>query len=103
MIDFNSLIIAKGPQQPEKVRMRQYIIGTDLFLQNDEKEEGVNVFTVFSTIDLRNIMICRTKKNFDWFVNFVKQGDVLKQEYLESRKFIDDAGNVKKHTEIRSN
>lgn len=103
MIDFNSLQIADAPKREPIIKMRQYIIGTDLFLQAKEKEEGVNVFTVFSTIDLRTILVCRTKKNFDWFINFIKHGDTLKQDYIESYKFIDDDGNVKKSSQIRSN
>jgi len=100
MIDFNSLNVVEAEKKVVNVKMREYIIGTDLFLQQGA-DEGINVFTIFSTIDLRNVLVCRTKKNFNWFVEFVKRGDVLKQEYIESRKFIDDAGNVKKIREIR--
>jgi hypothetical protein len=103
MIDFNSLEEREAPKPVKNTinRRGEYIIGFDPFEQEEEKEEGVNVFIVYSRYDMRVILRCKTKKTFDWFVEFVKRHDVFKQSYYVSTKFINNNGKPKTISEIR--
>jgi hypothetical protein len=103
MIDFSNLQEVEAPvvKKEKSNRYGEYIIGFDPFEQAKEMEAGINVFTIFSRIEGRIIMRCRTKRNFDWFVEFVKSADIFKGMYSESRKFIKANGEPKTISEIR--
>ncbi len=99
LINFAELDIADAPDAKFSLIHRNYVIGCDPFDQEEGSE--MSVFNVYDTTAGRIVMKVKTKRDFNWFENFVTKVDVVKN-YIVSTKFINDAGRAKKPSEIRA-
>lgn len=79
---------------------KNYIIGCDPFDQSDAPSSEYNVFYVFDKFNQRKVLRHITKKPFGWFVEFVKMNDIFKNNYVVSKKFINDNDRPKTREEI---
>lgn len=99
-INFEDFNIVDAPHNDNDLKLtanKQYIIGCDPFDQVDDPD--VSVFSVFDKNAGRQNLKMRTKKHFDWFVDFIQRNEIL-NNFVVSRKFINEDGRAKKPREI---
>jgi len=98
LINFEDLNIIDAPVHKDtRSEFKQYIIGCDPFDQIEDPE--LSVFSVFDKYTGRQNLKMITKKHFDWFVEFVQKNEIL-NNFVVSRKFINEDGRAKKPREI---
>ncbi|MFN7465321.1 MAG: hypothetical protein ACK53T_02285 [Planctomycetota bacterium] len=102
MINFNELTIIDSPIEVGSIVKQNFIIGYDPFdIRNKSKSANINVFHVYDKIHQRTTLKIVTKRDFNWFVDFVTKS-FLKSDFKVSHKFINNDGRARSVEQIRS-
>lgn len=106
MINFNDLQVVESAESSSENYRREsrimFIAGADPFRQTEENiDNGFSVFCVYSKINGKTIFTMKTKKNFDWFLDYIKIFESFNNRLKQSRKFINTDGRAKSVNQIR--
>jgi hypothetical protein len=96
-INFDDLQVVEAEPVKMSLFPNNFILGCDPLDQ--QEESNYNVFYIFDKSVGRKTLLIKTKKTFDWFVNYITKNDIVKNFFV-STKFVNDAGRAKKYSEI---
>lgn len=106
MINFNDLQVVESMESSYASYYKEsrilFIAGAEPCLMTDkELSKGLNVFYVYSKVSGKIIFLMRTKRNFDWFLDYIKIYESFKTRLKVTRKFVTEDGRTKTIEQVR--